>query len=137
MSTAFVTYSNPAGVAAPASAYSHAAIHPLGNGAMRLVMSGQIGVTPQGAIAQGYEAQMAQAWDNVLTILGAHGMGPTDVVKITCYSTLPGIEATASYRAMRDARLAGHRPASTYVVVAGLAHPDLMFEVECEAVRAS
>jgi 2-iminobutanoate/2-iminopropanoate deaminase len=33
--------------------------------------------------------------------------------------------------------LQGHAPASTYVIVAGLAHPDLLTEIEVEAFSSA
>jgi enamine deaminase RidA (YjgF/YER057c/UK114 family) len=44
-------------------------------------------------------------------------------------------EALAVYRTLRDEWLEGHAPTATYLVVAGLAHPD--FLVEIEAIAAS
>lgn len=122
---------NPATVIAPASRYSQAAEHALSG--RRLVISGQIGIRPDGSLAEGLEAQMEVAWDNLMAILHDAGMGVNDLVKATVYVTVPG--SVGPYRTVRDAKLAGHAPACTYLEVAGLAHPDFLAEIEGEAVK--
>jgi enamine deaminase RidA (YjgF/YER057c/UK114 family) len=39
----------------------------------------------------------------------------------------------ALYRTLRDQWCGGHAPAATYLVVAGLAHPDFLVEIEAVA----
>jgi enamine deaminase RidA (YjgF/YER057c/UK114 family) len=96
-----------------------------------LYVSGQVGVDPEGVLAEGPEAQMEQAWRNILAILGSAGMGARELVKVTAYLTRPA--DTALYREVRDRMLGGAVPASTLVVVAGLAHPDWLVEIEAVA----
>ena len=59
----------------------------------------------------------------------------TDIVAIRVYDVAPG--DVSAYREIRDQLLEGHARASTYVIVAGLAHPDLLTEIEIEAFRES
>ena len=99
----------------------------------RLIISGQIGVTPDGNMLEGYRDQARQAWQNAFAALAAADMQIADIVAIRVYDVAPG--DVAAYREIRDACLEGHAPASTYVVVAGLAHPDLLTEIEVEAFR--
>ena len=80
---------------------------------------------------QGYRAQAEQAWLNALSAVTASGMTIADIVAIRVYDVAPG--DVSAYRETRDAMLEGHAPASTYVIVAGLAHPDLLTEIEIEA----
>ncbi len=122
---------NPPTVIAPASRYSQAAEH--GTGGRRLVISGQIGMRPDGSLAEGLEAQMEVAWDNLIAILHDAGMTVNDLVKVTVYVTVPG--SVGPFRIVRDRKLAGHAPACTYLEVAGLARPDFLAEIEGEAVR--
>jgi enamine deaminase RidA (YjgF/YER057c/UK114 family) len=61
-------------------------------------------------------------------------MGLQDLVKVTVFLTRP-IDIPA-YRHIRDQALAGARPASTLLIVAGLAHPDWLIEIEATAARA-
>jgi 2-iminobutanoate/2-iminopropanoate deaminase len=122
---------NPPTVVQPASRYAQAVIHGPGT---RLVISGQVGVSPAGAVAPGRAAQNEQAWANILAVLEAARMSVTDLVSIRVYDVAPG--DVALYRAVRDQVLGGHLIAATYIVVAGLASPALLVEIEAEAVRA-
>ncbi len=123
---------NPAGIVPPFSPYSHAV--ETASGARWLHISGQVGVQPDGSILSEPSAQMEQSWRNVLAILGAAGMGPQDLVKVTAYLTRP--EDIGLFREVRDALLDGAQPASTLVIAAGLAHPDWLVEIEAVAAAA-
>ena len=120
---------NPTAVAPPFSAYSHAV--EVASGARWLHVSGQVGVQPDGSVPAEPGAQMEQAWRNVLDVVKAAGMGPQDLVKVTAYLTRP--EDTALFREVRDTLLDGARPASTLIIVVGLAHPDWLVEIEAVA----
>lgn len=124
-----IVFSNPAGVAPPASRYSHAAL--VTGGGPRLVISGQVGLRPDGSLPADGEGQIAQALANLGTILAAHGMGPAQIVKLTAFLTDPAL--VGPWRAARDAFLGGPAPASTLLIVAGLADPRFVVEVEAEA----
>ena len=113
---------NPKAVAPPFSRYSHGIEAPAA--ARWLYISGQVGVTPQGKVAEGAEAQIEQAWRNVLSVLEAAGMGPRDLVKVP------------TARTVRDRMLEGAEPASTLLFVAGLASPDWLVEIEAIAAAA-
>jgi 2-iminobutanoate/2-iminopropanoate deaminase len=121
---------NPRRIAQPASRYSHGVVHSAR--ARRLVISGQVGLRPDGTIPAGLEEQMEIAWDNMIEILREGGMTVADLVKIVTFVTVPGSVALA--RRVRQKKLGQHAPASTYLEVAGLASPDFLFEVEGEAV---
>ncbi len=120
----------PEGIAPPVSRYSHGVIVP--GAARRLIISGQIGINPDGNLAEGLESQMERCWLNLFAVLEDAGMSKRDLVKITVFVTQS--DATARYREIRDRVLEGHAPTATYVVVAGLASPDLLVEIEGEAV---
>jgi enamine deaminase RidA (YjgF/YER057c/UK114 family) len=124
---------NPPGMAPPASRYSHGA--EVGAGARWLYISGQVGTAPDGSIRQGFKAQMEQVLANIATVLQTAGMNKNHLVKLTVFVTQAGPETVALYRTLRDEWLEGHAPTATYLVVAGLAHPD--FLVEIEAIAAS
>ena len=123
---------NPTTVPPSLSAYSLAVEAPPGS--RWLHISGQVGVAPDGTLAEGARAQMEQTWCNLLAILADAGMAPEDLVKVTAYLTRA--EDTPLYREVRDAMLKGAEPASTLVIVAGLAHPDWLVEIEVVAARA-
>ncbi|MFQ5774731.1 MAG: RidA family protein [Kiloniellaceae bacterium] len=120
---------NPGGIAPPFSRYSQAVEAP---GAARwLFVSGQVGVAPDGSLAEGAAAQMEAAWRNVLAILSAAGMGAGDLVKVNSYLTRA--EDIGLYREVRERMIPGVAPASTLVVVGALAHPDWLVEIEAVA----
>jgi enamine deaminase RidA (YjgF/YER057c/UK114 family) len=121
---------NPATIAPPASRYSHGVVIPAS--AQRLLISGQVGVNPDGTLADGLEAQMERCWLNLFAVLEEARMTKKNLVRITVYVTRS--DATALYRQIRDRVLEGHAPAATYIVVAELASPDLLVEIEGEAV---
>ncbi len=125
-----VTFTNPASVRAPGSRYSHAAR--IAGGAERLVISGQIGVDLDGQVPPDGEAQIHQALANLAAVLAAHGLDFGHIVKVTVFLTDPGL--IGPWRTIRTAAFGDHAPASTLLVVAGLALPAYLVEVEAEAV---
>lgn len=80
-------------------------------------------------------AQAAQCFANVDKGLESFGASRRDVVKLVCY--LADIAHLAHYQQSRKEFLGSVRVAVTTVVVAGLAHPDAIMEVEATAVIAS
>ncbi len=123
---------NPSSITAPASNYSQGVL--VQAGGRRLVISGQIGMTKDGKVVDGMEAQLRQTWKNLIEVLKAGGMAHTDLVKVTTFVT--DRTSVGLVRQIRDEAMQGHRPASTFLVVAGLAMPDLLCEIEAEAVKA-
>ena len=80
-----------------------------------------------------FVAQANQVFENLAKALAAAGAGFADLVKTTIYVTDP------RYReALRDVRTRylgnASPPASTMVVVAGLAQPEYLLEIEAVAV---
>ncbi len=122
---------NPDQIAKPASNYAQGVLH--GAGAERLVVSGQVGVRPDGTVEQGLEAQMERAWNNLFGVLDGAGFEKRHLVKVTIFVTVP--DAVATSRAVRDRMLEGHVCASTYLQIAGLASLDFLVEIEAEAVK--
>ncbi|WP_217362932.1 RidA family protein [Roseicella sp. DB1501] len=120
--------SNPPTVHKPGS-YSHAVL--VRDATRRLVISGQVGTAPDGRIAEGGEAQIDQALANLGAILDAHGMTPANLVKMTVFLTDPAL--IVPWRTKRGAWMGEHRSASTLLIVAGLADPRFLVEVEAEA----
>lgn len=122
---------NPDTITTPASNYSQGVVVP--RQAERLIVSGQIGVNPDGQLADGMAAQMERCWLNIFGVLEAANMSKHNLVKITVFVT--DSTATSLYREIRDRMLEGHAPAATYVVVSGLASPDFLVEIEAEAIK--
>jgi enamine deaminase RidA (YjgF/YER057c/UK114 family) len=123
---------NPPEIRAPIGSYTHGVSVPAG--ARTLHISGQIGVRPDGTVGATFREQCEIAYDNLLAILAADGMGPADLVKVTVFITPHGDIPVS--REVRAAKLGDVKPASTLVVVAGLAGPQYLFEVEATAAEA-
>ena len=123
---------NPKQVHPPLGAYSHAVKVP--PNASWLVLSGQVGVNAKGKLQPGMRRQAEQAFRNVLACLRANGMRKENLVKFVVYVTDPRL--IEEYRAAR-AKVVGNDvlPASTLLVVEGLAHPDMLIEVEAWAAK--
>jgi 2-iminobutanoate/2-iminopropanoate deaminase len=120
---------NPEKVAPPFSRYSHGIEAPAP--ARWLHISGQVGVAPDGTMRQGAEAQIEQAWRNLLAILDSAGMGPRDLVKVTTFLTDRAHLQTS--REVRERMLQGAEPASTLLIVSGLARAEWLVEIEAIA----
>jgi enamine deaminase RidA (YjgF/YER057c/UK114 family) len=125
-----VKHYKPDNVAPPFSRYSHAVEAPAA--ARWLHISGQIGVKPDGTVADGAEAQLEQAWRNIFAILDAAGMTKRDLVKTTTFLTPHAADVGLSRR-VRERMLEGAEPASTLVFVPALARPDFLIEIEAIA----
>lgn len=121
---------NPRTTARPSSKFSHGVVH--STRGRRLVISGQVGVLCDGTVMPDLESQMEAAWDNLVAVLEEGGMNVSDLIKITAFSTEKG--SVDVFRRVRDKRLMGHKPASTYLEVIGLARAEFLFEIEGEAV---
>ncbi len=126
---ASVAFSNPDGVAPP-TGYSHAVL--VTGEPRRLLLSGQVGKAPDGTIPEGGEDQITLALANIRTLLAAHGMLPSNIVKTTIFITDRSL--LGALRSARDAFFEGHAPASTLLIVMGLADPKFVVEIEVEAV---
>jgi len=122
---------SPATVAAPFSHYSHAI--ETQNAQNWLMISGQVGVDPDGQLAEGATAQMEQVWRNIFAVLAAAKMNAHNIVKVTAFLTRR--EDLAAYREVRDRMMRDARPASTLVFVSGLASPDWLVEIEAIAAK--
>lgn len=95
-------------------------------------VSGQVGIGADGTPAEGIGAQTRQAVANVHAVLSEAGLGPEHIVSQRVYLTsgesVPGfVEAAAEF-------VGADPPATTLLVVAGLADPALLVEVEAVAV---
>jgi enamine deaminase RidA (YjgF/YER057c/UK114 family) len=69
---------------------------------------------------------------NLGAVLAAHGMGPRNVVKLGVFLTDRAL--IPAWRAERERLLGDHAAASTLLIVAGLADPRFVFEIEAEAI---
>ncbi len=120
---------NPPTVPAPFSRYSQGVA--VRSPARWLHISGQVGMPLVGILPDSFEEQARNAWRNVLGVLEAAGMGPGNLVKVTAYITRAS--DVGRHRTVRDSMLGEVKTASTLVVVAGLADPRWLIEIEAVA----
>ena len=120
---------NPPGVHTPQANYSH--VTRVGN---TLYIAGQLGLDEHGTLVGPGDAaaQAEQCYRNIQAIVQHFGGSMDDIVKITQYIT------DLTYRPLvagpRDRYLGTPGPASTLVVVKGLAAPDYLVEIEALAI---
>jgi enamine deaminase RidA (YjgF/YER057c/UK114 family) len=131
---ATITYDNPPTLHDTAGRYSHTALVEgpgrYGEAVRWLHISGQVGTRPDGTTPQDADAQVEQALKNLMAALAHHGMGPQNLVKMTSYITDRSV--LASLRARRVPML-GVSCAHTLIIVAGLAAPEFLVEIEAVA----
>lgn len=123
---------NPSSISPPVGAYSNGVSAP-GQGRW-LHVAGQIGLRPDGSLAEGLAAQAEAAWSNLLAILKDADMGVENLVKVTHY--LLDAADLAEYGPVRSRFLGEARPASTLLVVKSLAKPEWLVEIDAVAWRA-
>jgi len=121
---------NPKLIAAPAGPYTHAI--EVGPNSRCLHIAGQVGMKPDGKMAEGFEAQAQLGWENLLAVLASADMTVDNLVKLTHYLLEPS--QVAPYRTIRERFLGKARPASTLLIVKALVSPDWLFEIDGVAV---
>ena len=125
-------FSNPEQVHPPLGAYSHTV--KVAPNATWLVLSGQVGIDADGQLRTGMRAQTEQAFRNILACLHTNGMDREHLVKFVVYLT--DSRLIEEYRAARAAIIGSDvLPASTLLIIDGLAHPDMLVEVEAWAAK--
>jgi enamine deaminase RidA (YjgF/YER057c/UK114 family) len=102
--------------------------------------AGQTPIDETGAVVGvgDVEAQATRVFENLARTLAGADMTLANVVKTTSY--LVSREDIAGFAAARTAAfssLEGPNPASTVVIVASLAHPDFLVEVEAVAAEGA
>ena len=119
---------NPETVHRPVGAYTHQI---LVQDERLLIVSGQVGMAPDGTVPESAAAQLEQALANVRLNLEAAGMTSADLVKLTYFLTeeIPNEERAAIVHAAVGDEL----PTATLVYVSRLAAPHLKVEVEALA----
>lgn len=115
----------------PRGPYVHGLL--LDPGQRLLYVSGQVGIRPDGATGNGIVEQSQIVWENIAEVLRLGGMSVADIIKMTSFVT--SRDFVADYGRVRLGFLGDHRPTSTLLIVAGLAGPDLLVEVEVIAAK--
>ncbi|HEX3616550.1 MAG TPA: RidA family protein [Solirubrobacteraceae bacterium] len=117
---------------APLARYSHQI--ELSGPERLLVMSGQVGMGPEGQLPETAAEQFELALANIRRNLEAAGMRPADLVKLTLYLTEP--VAPERRAELLGEMLQGHEPCMTLIFVAALAGPALKVEIDAWASTA-
>lgn len=113
--------------------YSHAMEVPVVS--RNLHVSGQLGVAVDGIMTPDFGGQLDQAMNNVEALLAAAGMARSHVVKATFFLTRT--QDLPMLGEIRRRRWASEIPAAvTVIVVAALARPDALVEVEVTAAAS-
>jgi len=99
-----------------------------------LFLAGQVPYAPTGGVDRpgDFLAQARNVFGAVRAHVEAAGGTLNDVVKITTYVT--DIRYRMDFRTVRDEFFGPRGPASTFVEVGSLSHPDYLIEVEAIAV---
>jgi enamine deaminase RidA (YjgF/YER057c/UK114 family) len=100
-----------------------------------LFLAGQVEWDEKGHVVGGADArlQTEQAFSNLRAVLEAAGSSLDRVAKLTIFAT--SRDHLAAIREVRHKVFdpIGHYPASTFIVVSGLASPELLVEIEAVA----
>ena len=96
-----------------------------------LHLSGQVGIRPDGTTSPDFAEQCDEALVNLRAVLKAAAMGPEHVVKLTCF--VVGQQPLAALYDARRRHLPNVAPASTTLIVQGLAAPEWLIEIEAIA----
>ena len=117
---------NPKNISAPNGTYSHGIL--ISGMPKILFISGQVAIKSDGSIPESLNEQCDVVWGNILSILSEAEMSIKHLVKINSYLT--SANQINTFTESRRKYLQTHRPASTLVVVAALADPRFLVEIE-------
>ena len=123
-------YSNPPGVPSPAN-YHHSVETP--SNCTFLYVAGQTGVDLNGNVPKGIEPQAELAFEGIQRVLSASDYRLENVVFMKTF--LVNREDRPGYQKVREMFWGDIKPASTFLIVSGLADPNYLVEVECIAAK--
>jgi 2-iminobutanoate/2-iminopropanoate deaminase len=112
------------------SIYAHGV--ELRSNARLLFVSGQIGIAPDGSLAGDFAVQCEVAMTNVEAMLAAAAMTHTNIVKLVFYLTR-AVDLPMLGELRRKRWASATPPAVTTLVVAALARPELLVEIDVTA----
>jgi enamine deaminase RidA (YjgF/YER057c/UK114 family) len=122
------TFASPPELIAP-SGYSHVVTMPAGRLAWT---AGQVPMTPDREVPEGWEAQARLAFENTGRALRAAGAGWSNVIKLTI--SVVELSEVATIRRVRDEFVdTAAPPTSSLAQVAALFDPNVLLEVEAVA----
>ncbi|WP_328952580.1 RidA family protein [Kitasatospora purpeofusca] len=126
---------NPDGLHDPVPfGYSHTATVPAGT--ELVLIAGQYGSGPDGAVVStDFTEQVKQTFRNIGTALAAHGLDLSHVVQLRTYVVNHDVSKLGPITGAVQEGWGTNPPTQTLIGVAGLATPDVLFEVEALAAR--
>lgn len=129
------TIVNPAGLHNPVPfGYSHTATIPAGT--ELVLVAGQYGSSTDGAVVStDFTEQVQQAFHNLSVALAAHGLDLSHVVQLRTYVVNLDLDKLGGIAQAVRGGCGDEPPTQTVIGVAGLAMPDILFEVEAVAAR--
>ncbi|HEU4411854.1 MAG TPA: RidA family protein [Polyangiaceae bacterium] len=114
--------------------YSHTAAVPAG--ARLVVVAGQYGSGPDGLVVSAdFAEQVRRAFHNVGVALAAHGLELGHVIQLRTYVVTIDRDKLRTIGEVVASHWGARPPPQTLLGVAGLAMPDMLFEVEALAAR--
>ena len=126
-----ITRTNPEGISKPFASYSHVVT---AEGAQKLVFcAGQVAADADGNVLppDDFDAQAKMVMENLTKALAAGGAKISDVTKITIY--IVNQHDVQKARGVLKTYFGEHPPGSTLCVLRGLAHPNVLIEIEAIA----
>ena len=120
---------NPISLHPPFSVYNHGM--EVSRAERWLHLSGQVGVKRDGSVPPSAEGQMEECWKNIFATLRSANMAKGNLIKVTGFLTRR--DDVSLFRQIRDRQMERHVMASTLIVVAALADPDWLVEIEAIA----
>ena len=122
---------NPPQIAGPFATYAHGVEF---SGPVRwLFGAGQTGVAGDGTTPTDIVGQSELVWSNIRAVLAEAEMTIEDIVQLNMLLVDRADHDGA--KAVRDAALGDHRPASTLMYISGLARPEWLIEIDYIAAR--
>lgn len=122
---------NPPQIAGPFATYAHGVEF---TGPVRwLFGAGQAGVAGDGTTPTDIVGQSELVWSNIRAVLAEAEMTIEDIVQLNMLLVDRADHDGA--KAVRDAALGDHRPASTLMYISGLARPEWLIEIDYIAAR--
>lgn len=105
--------------------------------AKTVFVGGQNGVNAKGeVVGNDIASQSAQAFKNMITVLEAAGASLDDVIKLTIY-LVQGQSLQDAYGAVQKVQQFRLAPTVSMMMVAGLANPQYLIEIDAVAVVGS
>ena len=102
-------------------------------GARLMFTNGQVGTKPDGVTPEATADQAEVIFGRLKAILEAANMTLDDVVRFDVYLTDQADVKT--FVEVRDRIMLDHKPGATFLVIKGLARPELKIEIEAVAAK--